>query len=237
MVQGINESLGSSLIICIPLLPWTGSRTSFTFKMKLSIALVFKRAAYSTRWCRTHCRSCENHFCLATTRILCRYREQLPDLPHLPYRNQRRWHIRDAAVVLLVRKPDRLQPVFLHLLQLRRCCSRGSSGDFFYLNANLHAGPNVFFHNEQDVEGSSCYTWKTGSRSATCGSDPLQEKATIQRITKALVADRLPAWLQSATTHHFSDLPKAAAWYGFAFCNGDFPILLWRLLGTTEDLT
>ncbi|GBL87672.1 hypothetical protein AVEN_81303-1 [Araneus ventricosus] len=27
----------------------------------------------------------------------------------------------------------------------------GSSGDFFYLNGNLHAGPDVPFHTEQDV--------------------------------------------------------------------------------------
>ncbi|KAF8782756.1 hypothetical protein HNY73_013001 [Argiope bruennichi] len=27
----------------------------------------------------------------------------------------------------------------------------GSSGEFFYLNGNLRAGPGVFFHNEQDV--------------------------------------------------------------------------------------
>ncbi|XP_015927200.1 uncharacterized protein [Parasteatoda tepidariorum] len=34
----------------------------------------------------------------------------------------------------------------------------GSSGDFFYLNANLGAGPNVFFHNEQDVARASAVT-------------------------------------------------------------------------------
>ncbi|GIZ01051.1 hypothetical protein CEXT_625961 [Caerostris extrusa] len=36
--------------------------------------------------------------------------------------------------------------------------------DFFYLNANIGAGPNVPFHNEQDVaRGSSCDTWKTST--------------------------------------------------------------------------
>ncbi|KAF8782761.1 uncharacterized protein LOC129963699 [Argiope bruennichi] len=34
----------------------------------------------------------------------------------------------------------------------------GSSGDFFYLNNNLHAGPNVFFHNEQDVARAAAVT-------------------------------------------------------------------------------
>ncbi|GFU29278.1 chitin-binding type-2 domain-containing protein [Nephila pilipes] len=34
----------------------------------------------------------------------------------------------------------------------------GSSGDFFYLNANLGAGPNVPFHNEQDVARAAAIT-------------------------------------------------------------------------------
>ncbi|CAL1290732.1 unnamed protein product [Larinioides sclopetarius] len=34
----------------------------------------------------------------------------------------------------------------------------GSSGDFFYLNANLYAGPNVDFHNEQDVARAAAVT-------------------------------------------------------------------------------
>ncbi|GFU29277.1 chitin-binding type-2 domain-containing protein [Nephila pilipes] len=34
----------------------------------------------------------------------------------------------------------------------------GSASDFFYLNGNIHAGPNVFFHNEQDVARAAAVT-------------------------------------------------------------------------------
>lgn len=34
----------------------------------------------------------------------------------------------------------------------------GSARDFWYLNANLGAGPNVPFHNEQDVARASAVT-------------------------------------------------------------------------------
>lgn len=34
----------------------------------------------------------------------------------------------------------------------------GSARDFFYLNANIGAGPNVPFHNEQDVARAAAVT-------------------------------------------------------------------------------